>query len=190
MTKLSPLTNVTIFLTQSVMSLYYFPLFNIMFTAKQKQDFLARFRDAVIPDAVLQDQHYAQAVHVRLAHKPEIMTDRVLWSAACEYASGLPKIAKSPDVGFVWAAVSFVQRTPTGEKQVGQVLFPGSWALHIYGKWLVLWHHECNLIQAAHERYNLTAHHLVNRGRGLLLARHENLDETLGVLLSAQRMYL
>ena len=158
-----------------------------MLTAQKKADFLNRFKDATIPVDIRLDTQYPTACHVFLDQKPEVVTNKVVWSGAVEYASGTPRMADSPDVVFIWAAVSFIQCTDTGDVQVGQVLFPGSWTIRIYGKWLVLWHKGTNVIKTAHERYGLAAHRLVNRERGLLLARHENLDETIGTLIHAQR---
>jgi len=158
-----------------------------MLKTKTKLELLERFKDACIPVELRQDKAYPGAVHVILDQKPEIQTDKILWSASVEYVSGQPRIAKTPDVAFVWAAVSFVQCTETGEKQVGQVFFPGSWGISVYNKWLILWYRGTNVIQSAHERYGLAQHRLVNRERGLLLTEHTNLDE-IGILLNATRI--
>jgi len=157
-----------------------------MLTAKTKLEFLQRFKDACIPEDVFQDKQYPTAYHVILPWKPEIQTDKIVWSGSCQWIHGDPKVANSPDATWVWAAVSFIQRTDTGEKQVGQILFPGSWALQVYNKWLILWYKGTNFIRTAHERYGLAPHRLVNRERGLLLARHENLDETIGTLIQIE----
>lgn len=153
-----------------------------MITAKDKLAFLERFKDAVIPEDVLPDHLYIEAMHVMLPYRPEIMTDKVIWSGSCQWLSGVPRQANTPDAAFVWAAVSFIQKTEHGDIQVGQILFPGVWAVQIYQKWLVLWNKDINIIKAAHERYGLTFHRLVNRQQGLLLASHANLDETIGFL--------